>query len=298
MPSADSAIDDLRRQIDEIDTDLHDLLMRRSGVVAEIGALKGNGGNRNGIFRPGREALIIRRLIERHHGSLPRATIVRMWREMLSATLRQQGPFTVAVFAPEGSGGYWDLTRDHFGSLMPATAYDKAGQVVRAVIDGPAAVGVLPVPREDDREPWWPFLVSRDEGQPRVVARLPFGAPGSARGKAAEALVIGRVAQEETGRDSSLFVIEAASEISRSALREVLAAAALGPHPIQIWRDPNHASTWFHLIEVDGCVRPDDPRIAGLAARRSGLRQVWPLGGYAVPLTAAELDPASPDGAS
>ncbi|MGH6962604.1 MAG: chorismate mutase, partial [Dongiaceae bacterium] len=93
MPPADSAIDDLRRQIDEIDTHLHDLLIRRSAVVAEIGALKGDGGegNRNGFFRPGREALIIRRLVERHRGSLPRATIVRMWREMLSATLRQQG---------------------------------------------------------------------------------------------------------------------------------------------------------------------------------------------------------------
>ena len=102
MPPADSAIDDLRRQIDEIDTHLHDLLMRRSGVVAQIGALKGNGDNgRNGFFRPGREAVIIRRLVERHRGSLPRATIVRMWRELLSATLRQQGPFAVAVFAPK-----------------------------------------------------------------------------------------------------------------------------------------------------------------------------------------------------
>src|SRR5262249_38330460 len=131
MPPADSAIDDLRRQIDEIDTQLHDLLIRRSAVVGEIGALKGNGyGNRNGFFRPGREALLIRRLVERHRGWLPRATIVRMWRELLSATLRQQGPFVVAVFAPEASSGYWDLARDHFGSLMPATAHDKAGQVV------------------------------------------------------------------------------------------------------------------------------------------------------------------------
>src|SRR5262244_1739516 len=98
MPPAESAIDDLRRQIDEIDTQLHDLLIRRSDVVAEIGAAKGNGAeaNRNGFFRPGREALIVRRLVERHSGSLPRATIVRMWRELLSATLRQQGPFAVA----------------------------------------------------------------------------------------------------------------------------------------------------------------------------------------------------------
>ncbi len=295
MPPADSAIDDLRRQIDEIDTHLHDLLIRRSGVVAEIGALKGNGGegDRNGFFRPGREALIIRRLIERHRGSLPRATIVRMWRELLSATLRQQGPFAVAVFAPEAGGGYWDLARDHFGSLMPATAHDKAGQVVRAVIDGPATVGVLPLPREEDREPWWPFLVSRDEGQPRVIARLPFGAPGNARGKAVEALAIGRVAQEETGRDCSLFVIEASAEISRSGLRDALAAVSLAPTSLQLWRDRNEAARWFHMIEVEGCIRSTDERFTRLAGRLSGFRQVWPLGGYAVPLTPAELESTS-----
>jgi len=257
--------------------------------------LKGNGGgsNRNGIFRPGREALIIRRLVERHSGSLPRATIVRMWRELLSATLRQQGPFAVAVFAPEASSGYWDLARDHFGSLMPATAHDKAGQVVRAVIDGAATVGVLPLPREEDREPWWPFLVSKDEGQPRVIARLPFGALGNARGRAVEALAIGRVAQEETGRDCSLFVIESSAEVSRSGLRDALTAASLAPTLVQLWRDRNESARWLHLIEVDGFIRPSDERFSRLASRLSGFSHVWPLGGYAVPLTAAELEATS-----
>jgi chorismate mutase-like protein len=296
MPAADSAIDDLRRQIDEIDTTLHDLLIRRARVVAEIGAIKGNGeGARNGYFRPGREAVIIRRLVERHHGSLPRATVVRMWREMLSATLRLQGPFAAAVYAPEESSGYWDLARDHFGSLTPATAYEKAGQVLRAVIDGLSTVGILPVPQEGDREPWWPFLVSRDDSQPRVIARLPFGAPGNVRGDNVGALVIGRVTQEETGRDCSLFAIETAGEVSRSGMRDALAAASLPPLSVQAWRDPNDPLMRLHLIELDGFVLSDDPRFLKLARRRGEISHVWPLGGYAVPFTAAELDPRSND---
>jgi chorismate mutase / prephenate dehydratase len=291
MPS-DAAIDDLRRQIDEIDTRLHDLLMRRSSVVAEIGALKGNNGDGNGYFRPGREAAILRRLVERHQGSLPKTTVIRMWREMLSATLRQQGPFAVAVFAPDDRSGYWDVARDHFGSLTPAVAHEKTGQVLRAVVDGQAAVGVLPLPHEGDRQPWWPFLVSKDPGQPRIIARLPFGAPGNLRGGPVEALVIGRAGQEETGRDRTLVVVEAAAEISRSGLRSVLAAASLAPEYVHLWRDPSAPSTWYHLVEVDGCLRPEDPRFAVLAATRSvEVRQIWPLGGYAVPLTVAELAP-------
>ena len=292
MPSAEAAIDDLRRQIDEIDSRLHDLLMRRSAIVGEIGALKGNNGDgaRNGFFRPGREAAILRRLIERHQGSLPKATVIRMWRELLSATLRQQGPFAIAVFAPDDRSGYWDVARDHFGSLTPATAQDKAGKVVRAVVDGQATVGVLPLPQEDEREPWWPFLVSGDANQPRVIARLPFGAAGNVRGGSGEALVIGRVAQEDTGHDRTLFVVEAAAEISRSGLRAALSAASLTPLLVHLWRDPSGPSTWYHLVEVDGCVRPEDPRFATLAANRSvELRRVWPLGSYAVPLSPAEL---------
>jgi len=291
MPPAKSAIDDLRRQIDEIDSHLHDLLIQRSGIVAEIGALKGNnGGARSGFFRPGREAMILRRLIQRHRGSLPKATVIRMWREMLSATLRQQGPFAIAVFAPDDRSGYWDVARDHFGSQTPATAHDKVGQVVRGVVDGQATVGVLPLPQEGEREPWWPFLVSGDANQPRVIARLPFGASGNVRGGNVEALVIGRVAQEDTGHDRTLFVIEAAAEISRSGLRAALAAAALSPLMVHLSRDRSGPSSWYHLVEVEGCVSPEDSRFSGLAANGSlGLRRVWPLGGYAVPLSAAEL---------
>jgi chorismate mutase-like protein len=297
MQSADAAIDDLRRQIDEIDTNLHDLLIRRADVVAQIGCLKGNGGEggRNGFFRPGREAVILRRLVARHRGSLPKATIVRMWREMLSATLRQQGPFAVAVVAPAGNGGYWDVARDHFGSLTPATAHETANQVLRAVADGQASVGVLPLPREDEREPWWPVLVSRDANQPRVIARLPFGALGNVRGGSAEALVIGRMAPEETGRDRSLLVVESTAEMSRSGLRALLVASALAPLLMHLWRDTNDPSTWYQLVEVDGCVRPADARLAALAAQRGGgIRRIWPVGGYAVPLSAAELATPTP----
>ena len=39
------------------------------------------------VFRPGREAEIVRRLLRRHRGAFPRPVIVRLWRELLSARL-------------------------------------------------------------------------------------------------------------------------------------------------------------------------------------------------------------------
>jgi chorismate mutase len=292
MHTIDAKLDELRRQIDEIDNNLHDLLMRRSAVVAEIGLRKGGGDvtARNGYFRPGREALILRRLVARHQGSLPKATIVRMWRELLSATLRLQGPFEVAVYAPEDRSGYWDLCRDHFGSLTPAMAFDRIGQVLRAVMDGPATVGVLPLPQQDEREPWWPLLLSKETHQPQVIARLPFGGAGNVRGQALEALVIGRLSQEDTGRDRSLFALEATGEISRSGLRAALESVDLPPTLIHPCRDTNDSTTWHHLVEIEGCVRAEDARLRRLVEIQAvEVRQIWPLGGYAVPLSATEL---------
>ena len=56
-------LSDLRREIDDIDDAMHDLLMRRASVVERVKQLKKKNGNV--IYRPGREAEIMRRLAER-----------------------------------------------------------------------------------------------------------------------------------------------------------------------------------------------------------------------------------------
>src|SRR5258708_38630665 len=67
-------LDDLRREIDEIDDSLHDLLIRRTAVSLDIAKVKApaNGGNRGfaGSMRPGRGAALLRRLLARHRGKL------------------------------------------------------------------------------------------------------------------------------------------------------------------------------------------------------------------------------------
>ena len=134
----DFSLSELRRQIDEIDTAIHELLMQRTEVTQRIGAAKGA---KSVYMRPGREAVVLRRLIARHRGDLPRALIVRIWREIFAAVTALQGPFAVAVYAPEGSFGYRNLARDHFGWRTPITAYRSAAQVLEEVSDGRVTVG-------------------------------------------------------------------------------------------------------------------------------------------------------------
>ena len=141
MASGARSLDELRREIDRIDASIHELLMQRTAVVQEVSRAKGGGsptGARAQFFRPGREATILRRLIERHSGAFPQASLVRIWREIMSGQLRVQTEVTVAVCAADGFGGIWDTARDQYGAAAHYRAFARASQVVAAVRAGTA----------------------------------------------------------------------------------------------------------------------------------------------------------------
>jgi chorismate mutase / prephenate dehydratase len=280
-----SDLEELRRRLDEIDDKLHGLLIERAEIVSVVAASKREGNL--AAFQPGREAQIIRRLVDRHHGVFPVATLVRMWREMLAATVRLQSPFAVAVFAPIESQGFWDLARDHYGSHTPMSAYRSIGQVIRAVNEGQASVGVLPMPQEGETDPWWRHLLSKDTDAPRVVARLPFGARGNARSDCADAFAIGRGVQPETGRDRVLLTAEASADISRDRIFRTLSSLGL---VCTFFASYEHAGSALNLIEIEGFVPITDPRLDSFRVQLGGaLHRLLPFGGYAIPLSAAEL---------
>jgi chorismate mutase / prephenate dehydratase len=276
---------ELRRRLDEIDDKLQDLLIERAGIVSVVAASKREGNL--AAFQPGREAQIIRRLADRHHGELPVATLVRMWREMLAATVRLQSPFAVAVFAPVEAQGFWDLARDHYGSHTPMSAYRSIGQVIRAVTEGQASVGVLPMPQEGETDPWWRHLLSKDQDAPRVVARLPFGARGNARSNGVDAFAIGRGVQQETGRDRVLLAAEFSADMSRGRIFRTLSSLGM---LCTFFASYEHTGNALSLIEIEGFVPITDPRLDSFRAQLgSELHRLLPFGGYAIPLSATAL---------
>lgn len=292
MSDTSSDLEQLRRRIDEIDDQLQELLNERVEIVFRVGARKSSGGG-VAAHQPAREAEIIRRLVTRNYGGLPAATLVRMWRELLAATVSLQGLFTIAVFAPPEAPGFWDLARDQYGSHTPMLAYGSSGQVIRAVTERQAAIGILPMPREEDPDPWWRHLLSTHDDVPHVIARLPFGARGNAR-CGTDALVIGRDPLQATGRDRTLIAAENAPDISRGRLFSMLSALGLS---CTFMASCEHADGVYTLIEIDGFVPISDPRLERFRAQLGGaLYRLMRFGGYAVPLSAAELGSPRPAG--
>jgi chorismate mutase len=288
---AKPSLDALRQEIDEIDTALHDLLIRRSQVTAEVGRAKRAGGVSGQFLRPGREARVLRRLVARHGGGFPKAVVVRLWREIFAAATAQQGDFTICVLSGKDGEGLRDLARDHFGAFTPISEQGSALRVIHAVAEGQAQVGVLPLP-EDGGDPWWRHLTGTGGGQPpRIVARLPFAEPprkAEGRGAGARALAIGYSEMEDTGEDRSFLILESEQQLSRSNLRGKLEDSGLVP--VEISSSEESPGRWLHFIEVEGCVLSEDSRLAALVESAPDILQARSVGGYAVPLSSAALE--------
>ena len=291
MQQPSETLDDLRREIDRIDDAIQDLIMQRTAIVARVGAAKqaaGPAGQRGAFLRPGREAMLLRRIVARHRGRFPKPALVRLWRELISAPLSIQGPFSVAVYAPKSAPGYWDLARDQYGSHTSFTAHRAASQVLRAVGGGSATLGVLPVIEDDEPDPWWPAIAREDARGVWVVARLPMAGQGNARGEAIQALVVGRAPPEPTGRDNSLLAFTTARDTSRARIIELLAKGGLSPRHVGMWEPPGEEVRLF-LVELEGHVLDNDARIAAFRAELGEPCRGFYLGGYALPLTPEEL---------
>ena len=274
-------LEQLRQEIDAIDTDLHGLIRRRAALVGQISAAKPSGGL---AMRPGREAMILRRRIAQHDSAFPVAAVYRMWREMMSAfTLMQTPGLRVAVCRPADQPGYWDVARDHFGCQVPLVAYESPAQVLAEVRSNAVTIGVVPAPIEADTAPWWPLLASGEPTLPNVVARLPFLAMPNARARDISAVVLARTEPEESGDDRSMISIESKSGLSRNRIAGAVAKAGLPAFVSaldQVVRGVHH-----YLIELPGVIADGDKRLRELeAALELEAGRVASIGAYATPV--------------
>lgn len=281
MLSGQDDLEELRRRLDAIDDRLQGLLVERLAIVSRVAAEKRGGSLPAHV--PAREAQILRRLVDRQSDGFPAGTLVRIWRELLGATVRAQGAFAVAAFAPPHTPGVWDIARDHYGSQTPMTPYESTLQVIRAVTDRRVAVGVLPMPQDGDTDPWWLHLLSPDVDAPRVIGRLPFGPRGNAR-SSGDALAIGFGPQQPSGNDRTLLATENAVDISHGRFVTALSEAGFVCTFIASNGRGDAANT---LIEIDGFVPLADRRLAQVRERLGAdLLRLLSAGSYAVPLPA------------
>jgi len=282
-PPPTSSLAQLRARLDALDDQIHDLFMQRAKVVESVATEGGKTGTK---IRPGREAIILRRLLDRHSGALPRQAIVRIWREMFGAALIIEGGQTMAVCDGDGGETRMALAREHFGPLTPCRRHANPAQTLADLTrEGGAQLAVLPAFAEADESHggWWPLLTGSAAHRLHVIAKIPFWLKRSEGLPQGEAYVVATVPPDPSGHDRALIAfILLNAEVSRARITALVKEAGFELDTLFVRRLPG--DTRLHvLVEVDGLIADDDARLAALAGT-DGPPVV--IGGFAVPVEA------------
>jgi chorismate mutase len=254
MTSTLPPLEELRRAIDAVDDGLLDLVVRRGELVAEVG--RGKSSADAPIYRPAREAQIMRRLLARPSDADEKDRILRIWRAIMAASYERQGGLRIAA-DPEVE---WDAAKHFSPRHRPAVA--PAAEALAKVVSGAADLAVLPAPTPFGGAPWLLRLIEarRAGASVYVLSRLPFFALAATA--SSEALVVGRGTVDPSGDDVTLTAAEKAPDGATTACFET------GAKGLSLFAHAEY-------------VRPDDPRLGAAGA-------VW-LGAYPRP-----LDPSGP----
>ncbi|MEM7359297.1 MAG: prephenate dehydratase [Pseudomonadota bacterium] len=142
---------DLRRDIDACDQKIQRLIHKRVLVAADIAKAKLASDASASFYRPEREAQVLRRVRERNKelreelkGLVSDDEMVRLMREIMSASLAAEMPMTVAYLGPEGTYTQAAVIK-HFGQAVNSLDVKTIGDVFRVVEQGKAHFGVVPV---------------------------------------------------------------------------------------------------------------------------------------------------------
>ena len=145
--------------------------MERGEIIDRLIQVKARQGG-GSAFRPGREAEMMRRLVQRHRGLLPLDTIEGIWRIIISTFTYVQAHYRVHVDASGGDAPMRDTTRFHFGFTVPYVPHSNAESVIAAIAASDGDLGILPIDAGLSSAPWWQGLHTSDA--PKIIARLPF----------------------------------------------------------------------------------------------------------------------------
>jgi chorismate mutase len=168
-PPTDSSLAALRAEIDHIDETMHGLLMQRGEIIDRLIAVKQTQES-GSAFRPAREAEMMRRLVDRHHGILPLDTAESIWRVIISTFTYVQAPFSIHADLTNSPSAMRDSARFHFGFTVPFVAHTGAAGVVAAVSESRGDLGL--VNALGGGGAWWTAL--EFDSAPKIIARLPF----------------------------------------------------------------------------------------------------------------------------
>lgn len=162
---------EIRATIDRLDAEMHDRLIERGAAISSLIRVKGT--SRPGAaFRPGREADMMRRIVDRHAGALPIWTVEHIWREIITTFTRLQAPFDVAYDAGVSADPMRDVARFLFGFTVALHRHGDALSTINHIKESGTDLGLVSLAQPAAAGAWWRALGR--PSAPRIMALAPF----------------------------------------------------------------------------------------------------------------------------
>ena len=186
-------LDGLRHEIDRLDDALLDLIEQRiaaSGAIARL-KLSAPGGRLN--LRPRRQAAIVERLARRARHASP-ALIAHVWRELMSHSLQAQVRTEFVLCASRRPETLREGVRERFGSAANIRSVATPGEALDIARRREAVAAIEHDPASD----WWIALRGSDLTAFDMIAE----------GGRLQAVIVGRVAQDDVGDGPALLIMD------------------------------------------------------------------------------------------
>ncbi len=140
--NTDDKLKPLRHQIDTIDTQILDLLNQRARVAQQVGHVKAE--TNAPVFRPEREAQVLRKVADRNPGPLDSGDVQKIFREIMSSCRALERRVTVAYLGPAGTFTE-QAVYQQFGHAIEGISCVSIDEIFRATEAGTADFGVVPI---------------------------------------------------------------------------------------------------------------------------------------------------------
>lgn len=260
-----------RNQIDQIDNEIVNLLIKRTKIVEKVGEYKSLHSKTSSFIRSGREANMLRDLIKKLEKTFPPQAVATIWRMIISTSLSTEQKMTIKAYAYDGNDlCYWQA-REYYGNFIDIECSDNLNEIISDVERGVCSVGILPLV-EDEKEPWW-IRPESEKNDIFVFARIPFVESKDYINK--PVLAIANVIPENTNEDISLITINSNSQFDK--VENLFLSFDLKIRLLKSYKNN-------HLVEVNKFININDECLLKLKEESKDNIKIRLLGSYASPI--------------
>jgi chorismate mutase len=218
-------LQELRSEIDEIDTQIVKLIKRRMSIIPRVGEIKKINGEKF-FIKSSREIDMIKNLVKQVDGNFLKLTIANIWRKLITLANNEEQALHIGIHNPHGISDYEYLVREYFSQQVLITNFDSATNLIAEMQKSTINIGVFLLPNlEEDfdkkdtmQKNWWINMANNRVGL-KIYSKIPFVELASQKNKKNLQLVLTAIKDAEPSEsDFTLLSIEVASEVSKTEI--------------------------------------------------------------------------------